>query len=104
MGMRGGLAVLGFAAMTLAAAPAQADKHIFIIASNADGYGVDRCLATGASCGKPVATAYCHAQDYEQAVSFRKVERTEVTAAVATAPNACDGSACDDLIAIECTR
>jgi hypothetical protein len=104
MGTRGGLAVLGFAAMALAAAPAQADKHIFIIASNADGYGVDRCLATGASCGKPVATAYCHAQDYEQAVSFRKVERAEVTAAVATAPNACDGSACDDLIAIECTR
>jgi hypothetical protein len=50
-----------FAALVLAAAgfgtAAQAEKRVFIIANNSDGYGVDRCLATGASCGLPVATA-----------------------------------------------
>ena len=44
-----------FAALVLAAAvfgtAAQAEKRTFIIANNSDGYGVDRCLATGATCG-----------------------------------------------------
>ena len=30
---------------------------MFIIASNSDGYGVDRCLASGATCGAAIATA-----------------------------------------------
>src|SRR6516162_2537937 len=46
-----------FAALVLAAAvcgtAAQAEKRTFIVANNSDGYGVDRCLATGASCGAP---------------------------------------------------
>ena len=49
---------------------AQAEKQIFIIANNSDGYGVDRCLASGASCGAAVATAYCQARDYVRAASF----------------------------------
>ena len=47
-----------FAALVLAAAAcgtaAQAEKRTFIVANNSDGYGVDRCLATGASCGAAV--------------------------------------------------
>src|SRR5262249_40382489 len=54
-----------FAALVLAAAvfgtAAQAEKRTFIIANNSDGYGVDRCLASGATCGAAVATAYCKA-------------------------------------------
>ena len=50
-----------FGALCLAAVlfstAAQAEKRTFIIANNADGYGVDRCLATGARCGLTVATA-----------------------------------------------
>ena len=32
---------------------------MFIIANDGDGYGVDRCLASGAKCGAVAANAYC---------------------------------------------
>lgn len=82
---------------------AQAEKRIFIIANNADGYGVDRCLASGATCGNPVATAYCQSREFAKAVSFRKVDRDEITGAVPTSAS-CHGSNCDEFVAIECTR
>ncbi len=91
---------LVFAAAVVSSA-AQADKRIFIIANNADSYGVDRCLATGASCGKAVATAYCQSRDYAQAASFRKVDRDEITGAV---PSTNGTSARDEFVAIECLR
>jgi len=81
--------------------PTQAENRVFVIANNADGYGVDRCLATGAGCGTALATAYCRAQDFARAVSFRKIGRTEF-AMVGGAP-VCRGS-CDDFVAIECGR
>ena len=93
-----------FAALVLAAAAsgtaAQAEKRVFIIANNS-GYGVDRCLATGASCGLPVATAYCKARDFVEAASFRKVERGEIAA---TEPATTGSSARDEFVAIECLR
>jgi hypothetical protein len=88
--------------LLLVAAPARAEKRVFIIPSNTDGYGVDRCLASGASCGKAMATAYCHAQDFAKAVSFRRVDRGEITGAV-PAGTACGGP-CHDFVAIECAR
>ena len=98
--MRTVLGALCFAAVLVSDA-AQAEKHIFIIANNADGYGVDRCLATGASCGIPVATAYCQSRDFLRAASFRKVGRDEITGAVPVT----DGtSARDGFVAIECLR
>ena len=42
-------AAVVFAAALFVNVAAQAEKRTFIIANNADGYGVDRCLATGAS-------------------------------------------------------
>jgi hypothetical protein len=92
------------AALVLAAAfssAAQAEKRTFIIANNADGYGVDRCLASGASCGAPVATAYCKSRDFVQAASFRKVDHDEITGAV---PSTNGSSARDEFVAIECLR
>jgi hypothetical protein len=80
---------------------AQAEKRIFIIANNSDGYGVDRCLATGASCGAALATAYCQARQFVQAASFRKIDRHEITGAV---PAINGISARDEFVAIECTR
>jgi glyceraldehyde-3-phosphate dehydrogenase/erythrose-4-phosphate dehydrogenase len=89
------------AAAVLIAAPAQAENRVFVIANNADGYGVDRCLASGASCGTAVASAYCRAQDFDRALSFRKIERGEIsTLASATT---CRGN-CDGFVAIECGR
>jgi len=95
-------AIASFTAALLLAASAHAETKIFIIANQADGYGVDRCLATGARCGAVVAAAYCRSQDFADARSFRKIEREEITGAVPESA-ACRGS-CDGLVAIECTR
>ena len=84
------------------AVPAQTETRVFIVASNADGYGVDRCLTTGASCGSVVATAYCQARDFSQARSFRKVDNDEITGGNAKSQSC--GIGCDELVAIECTR
>src|SRR5580698_3198925 len=46
--MRFVIAAAALASVLFGAASAQAEKRIFIIANNADGYGVDRCLASGA--------------------------------------------------------
>ena len=102
--MRLVVAALTFAAVACASMPAQAEKRVFIIANNADGYGVDRCLASSASCGTPIANAYCQARDYAQAASFRKVERDEITGAVPSNNAACHGGTCDQFVAIECSR
>jgi hypothetical protein len=69
--MRCVIAAAAFAALFLSAASAQADKRIFIIANNADGYGIDRCLATGESCGRAAANSYCRAREFAQATSYR---------------------------------
>jgi hypothetical protein len=47
--MRVLLAVVTAATVLGTLAAAQAEKRIFIIANNADDYGVDRCLASGAT-------------------------------------------------------
>jgi hypothetical protein len=100
--MRVLIAIAGLVAALAFAAPAQTETRVFIVASNADGYGVDRCLTTGASCGSIIATAYCQARDFSQARSFRKVDNDEVTGGGAKS-QAC-GIGCDELVAIECTR
>jgi len=103
--MRSLLAMPILVAALLAAAAAQAEKRIFIIANDADGYGVDRCLASGASCGAAAAAAYCKSKEFAQAASFRKVDRDEITGAVPTASGGtCRGDACMEFVAIECTR
>ena len=91
------LAVLG-------ASAAQAEKRIFIIANTSDGYGIDRCLASGARCGGAVATAYCKSREFAHADSFRKVDKDEITGAVPVSGRNCRGGACDDFVAIECSR
>ena len=97
--MRAIVAVLTFAAVLYGGVSAHAEKHIFIIANNPDGYGVDRCLASGASCGAAVATAYCQAREFTTAASFRKVDRDEITGAIPTGL-----AKADEFVAIECSR
>ncbi len=82
---------------------ASAEKRTFIIANSPDGYGVDRCLATGASCGAAAAAAYCQSKEFAAAASFRKVERDEITGAV-PASGQCGRNGCDEFVAIECRR
>ena len=95
---------LMLASVLLASAPAAAENRLFVIANNPDGYGIDRCLASGEHCGTTVATAYCQSQDFASAKSFRKIDREEITGAVPTsATSICTGN-CESFVAIECSR
>jgi hypothetical protein len=88
-----------------AASSAQAERRMFIIPNNADGYGIDRCLANGEKCGAAAAATYCKSQAYAEASSFRKVDRDDITGAIPTGgASGCHGSKCDDFVAIVCTR
>jgi len=99
-GARLGVAI---AAVLALSASAMAEDRVFIIANHADGYGVDRCLATGERCGVTVATAYCQSQAFAQAKSFRKIDRDEITGAVPAGGKVCSGG-CESFVAIECSR
>ena len=83
---------------------AQAERRIFIIASDAGGYGVDRCLATGDKCGAVAANVYCKSHEFAEATSFRKIDRDDITGAIPGGTGGCKGSKCDDFVAIVCTR
>jgi hypothetical protein len=103
--MRFAIAATTVAALLLGAPAAQAEKSIFIIANDNDAYGVDHCLTTGGPCGTTVANSYCRSHDYSQALSFRKVDRDDITGAIPTGSGAtCKGGNCDDFVAIECSR
>lgn len=103
--MRSIVAALAFAAVLSSAAAAQAERRIFIVAGGVDGYGVDHCLASGAACGEAAANAYCRSHEYGQALSFRKVDRDDITGAIPqSGPGGCHGAHCDDFVAITCTR
>jgi hypothetical protein len=92
-------------AMLIGASAAQAgDRQTFIIANNSDGYGIDRCLANGHSCGAAAAAAYCKSREFGQALSFRKVDKDDITGAVPTSSQACHGGSCDEFVAITCSR
>ena len=91
--------------LAFGAASAQAEKRLFIIANDANGYGIDRCLLRGGTCGAAAATAYCRSREFAEAVSFRKIDRDDITGAVPTSgPGACRTGSCDDFVAIECAR
>ncbi len=86
------------------ALPAGAETRIFIVENQPDGYGIDQCLASGANCGKPMASAYCQSRNYGQAVSFRKAEPDEITGGRVSADATCHTRGCVDFVAIECIR
>jgi len=102
--MRIVIVAAAFAAALLSSATAQAERRLFIIANNSDGYGVDRCLASGGSCGEAVANSYCRSREFAQALSFHKVDRDEITGAIPATAGSCKGGACNAFVAIECTR
>ena len=78
------------------ASAAQAEKRVFIIANSSDGYGIDRCLASGAQCGAAAANSYCKNHEFASAASYRKVDREEITGAIPSGGGSgCKGSDCD---------
>lgn len=102
--MRPKLAMLVAGAFLSVVSAARAETKVFIIANNADGYGIDRCLADGEQCGVPIAAAYCRSQAFSKVASFHKVDRDELTGAVPTKGSACGRGACEEFVAIACSR
>ena len=86
------------------ALPAGAETRIFIVENQPDGYGIDQCLASGANCGKPMASAYCQSRKYGQALSFRKAEPDEISGGRASGDATCRTLGCVEFVAIECIR
>ena len=77
---------------------------MFIVANDADGYGIDRCLASGEKCGTAAANAYCKTQAFAQAATFHKVDRGDITGAISDADRgSCSEGNCN-VVAIVCTR
>lgn len=80
-------------------------SQTFVIAAQADGYGIDECLASGDRCGVHAARAYCKSRDFTDASAYRQIDLTEVTASVPEFANtSCRGSSCGRPIAITCAR
>ena len=77
---------------------------MFLVANDADGYGIDRCLASGEKCGAAAANAYCRTQAFAAAATYHKVGRDDLTGAVTKdASTACRPGACE-VVAIVCLR
>src|SRR3979411_1816814 len=66
----------------LASSVVLADSRVFIIANQADGYGIDQCLAKGEKCGAHAARSYCQSRDFAQATAYRRVDPDEITGSV----------------------
>jgi hypothetical protein len=98
-------ALLACTFLLAASAAASADSRVFIIENQADGYGVDQCLAKSDKCGAHAALSYCRSRDFAQASSYRRVDPDEVTGAV---PNGggenCSRAGCKEYVAITCQR
>jgi hypothetical protein len=88
----------------LASTAAWADSRVFIIANQADGYGVDQCLAKGEKCGAHAAQSYCQSRNFAQASSYRRVDPDEITGSVPKDGENCGRSVCGEYIAITCQR
>ena len=102
--MRYLLAALTFAAALYFNVSAQAEKRIFIIANNADGYGVDRCLATGARlrrgrCHRLLPVARLRQAGLLPQGRARRDHRRDPGRR-----RRLQGGACNEFVAIECPR
>ena len=88
----------------LAATAASADSRVFI-SNQADGYGVDQCLARGEKCGAHAARSYCQSRDFAQAMSYRRVDPDEITGSVPKdGGGSCNHACSNEYVAITCQR
>ena len=88
----------------LAGSSAWADSRVFIIANQADGYGIDQCLAQGERCGAHAAHSYCRSRDFAQATAYRRVDPDEITGSIPASENLCIRGICKEYVAITCDR
>ena len=103
--MRLSSALVASAFLLAAISGASADSRVFIVANQADGYGVDECLAQGHKCGAQAARSFCQSREFAQASGYRRVEPDELTAAVpGDGGERCTGASCGEYVAITCQR
>jgi hypothetical protein len=97
--------LIGLAALAcLVSGMAQAEQRMFIVANDADGYGIDRCLASGEKCGAAAANAYCRTQAFAAAAKYHKVVPDDLAgAATEDASATCQPGTCE-IVAIVCLR
>jgi hypothetical protein len=88
----------------LAASAASADSRVFIISNQAEGYGVDQCLAKSEKCGAHAAHSYCQSRDFAEATSYRRVDPDEITGSVPQSGKNCTHAGCNEYVAITCQR
>jgi hypothetical protein len=98
------LPALSACALLIAMTAASAESRVFIVANQADGYGVDQCLANGDKCGAPAARSYCQSRDFALASSYRRVDPDEITGSVPKTAGNCGRGGCDEYVAITCQR
>jgi len=91
-------------AFVSAASVALADSRVFIVANQADGYGIDQCLARGDKCGAHAARSYCQSRDFADASSYRRVDPDEITGSVPRSGGNCGRNGCNEYVAITCQR
>ena len=92
-------------AFLLAPSIASADSRVFIIANQADGYGVDQCLAKSEKCGAHAARSYCQSRNFAEASAYRRVDPDEITGSIANAGGEiCNHAGCAEYVAITCQR
>jgi hypothetical protein len=98
------LPALSACVLLFAASVASADSRVFIIANQADGYGVDQCLAKGEKCGAHAALSYCRSRNFAEASSYRRADPDEITGSVPKAAESCGHVRCREYVAITCQR
>jgi CheY-like chemotaxis protein len=96
--MRSLLALISCASI-LVVSSALAETRVFIIPNQADGYGIDQCLAKGEKCGAHAARSYCQSRDFAQATSYRRIDPDEITGAVPMpAGGKCSHAGCNEYV------
>jgi hypothetical protein len=98
------LPALSACAFLINVTAASAESRVFIVANQADGYGIDQCLAQGDQCGAHAARSYCQSRDFALASSFRRVDPDEITGSVPKDGPNCVRGGCDEYVAITCQR
>ena len=91
-------------AFLFGASAASADSRVFIVANQADGYGVDECLARGEKCGAHAARSYCQSREFASATAYRRIDPDELTNSVPGNSEKCTGPGCGEYVAITCER
>jgi hypothetical protein len=66
---------------------ARVNKQRDFIIAGSDGYGTQDCLASGSSCGRIVADAWCESKGFKAALAYRKLAPDEITGSTSTGPN-----------------